>query len=83
MEKKKGAPLPKQLKATFTNTGTDPAFKEAELYYDESGYWGKIGHGDTPLISYTFPGHKWNIKVDGKFVKQFITGDDNEQEFNI
>lgn len=83
MEKEAGAPLAKQLKATFTNTGMDPAFKEAELYYDESGFWGKIGHGDKPLISYTYPGHKWNIKVNGKFVKQFVIGNDKVQDFTF
>jgi hypothetical protein len=50
--------LPKQLKATFINTQTDPTFQEAELYYDESGYWGKIGFDDQPLVAYTYTGHK-------------------------
>ena len=65
---------PKQIKATFTNTGKDPKFEKAELFYDESGYWGKIGHGDEALFAYTYAGHKWNIKVDGVFVKQFVIG---------
>lgn len=96
---------PSQLKATFLNSGTNPAFETAELYYDESGYWGKIGHGEGPLVAYTYRGHKvrlqsakycrtkfsvscfnsgqWNIKVGDKFVKQFVIGSDEIQEFTI
>ena len=74
---------PSQLKVTFSNLGQDPKFKEAELYYDESGYWGKLGHGEGPLISYSYEGHKWNIKVNGEFIKQFIVGTEQNQEFNI
>lgn len=58
MEKKADDKQPEQLKATFRNSGTDPAFDTAELYYDESGYWGKIGQGAPPLVAFTYPGHK-------------------------
>ena len=74
---------PSQVKVTFYNKGNDPNFKEAELYYDESGYWGKLGHGEGPLVSYSYEGHKWNIKVNGKFVKQFIVGKGNDQKYYI
>eukprot|EP00542_Grammatophora_oceanica_P004244 CAMPEP_0194069930 /NCGR_PEP_ID=MMETSP0009_2-20130614/87904_1 /TAXON_ID=210454 /ORGANISM="Grammatophora oceanica, Strain CCMP 410" /LENGTH=575 /DNA_ID=CAMNT_0038723157 /DNA_START=19 /DNA_END=1746 /DNA_ORIENTATION=- len=73
-----------QIKAHFRNTGKDPAFKEAELYYDESGYWGKLGWGWPALYANTFEGHKWNIKVPDKgFVKQFVIGKDDTQVFEI
>lgn len=74
---------PNQLKVTFSNRGKDPKFKEAELFYDESGYWGKLGHGEGPLVSYSYEGHKWNIKVNGEFIKQFIVGKEPNQEFYI
>jgi 2OG-Fe(II) oxygenase superfamily len=74
---------PSQLKATFSNSGKDPKFKNAELYFDETGYWGKLGHGEGPLVSFTYEGHKWNIKVDGEFVKQFVIGKDADQKFYI
>jgi hypothetical protein len=57
MEHKATENLPNQLKVTFVNTGTDPAFKEAELFYDESGNWGQIGYGKS-LIAYSYVGHK-------------------------
>mmetsp|Transcript_15926 Transcript_15926/g.36606 ORF Transcript_15926/g.36606 Transcript_15926/m.36606 type:complete len:242 (-) Transcript_15926:887-1612(-) len=74
---------PTQLKATFRNTGKDSAFKTAELYFDESGYWGKLGHDDPPLVAYTYEGHKWNIKVGDNFVKQFVIGASPVQEFLV
>lgn len=77
------APGPSQLKATFRNSGKDPAFKEAELYYDESGYWGKLGFGDPPLVAFTYEGHRWNIKVGDKFVKQFVISADKVQKYEI
>ena len=58
MEHKATENLPNQLKVTFVNTGTDPAFKEAELLYDESGgNWGQIGYGKS-LIAYSYIGRK-------------------------
>ena len=74
---------PKQIKATWTNSGKDPQFVEAELYFDESGYWGKLGHGDKPLYANTYEGHRWNIKVGDKFVRQFVIGKEPTQAFTI
>jgi hypothetical protein len=47
----------KQLQAVFKNLGNDPHFKEAELYFEET-LWGKLGHGDPPLVAYTYEGEK-------------------------
>eukprot|EP00548_Thalassiothrix_antarctica_P005096 CAMPEP_0194137338 /NCGR_PEP_ID=MMETSP0152-20130528/7238_1 /TAXON_ID=1049557 /ORGANISM="Thalassiothrix antarctica, Strain L6-D1" /LENGTH=563 /DNA_ID=CAMNT_0038834319 /DNA_START=22 /DNA_END=1713 /DNA_ORIENTATION=- len=65
-------PTPTQLKATFTNSGTNSEFESAQLYYDETQYWGEIGFTNKPLTAYTYVGHKWNIKVGNEFVKQFL-----------
>jgi hypothetical protein len=60
-----------QLHASFSNTGKDPAFKNAELFFQET-FWGKLGWGDAPLGVNTFEGHEWNIQVDGVAKKQWI-----------
>jgi hypothetical protein len=38
------APTPQynQVSATFRNTGRDPTFANAELYYDKETFWGRI-----------------------------------------
>jgi hypothetical protein len=92
----KGAPLredllakgqkpskPNMLQGTFRNTGKDPALKEADLWYDESMFWGKLGHGDPPLVANTYAGHRWNVRVDGQIVKKFVVGTDLQQVFEI
>lgn len=81
----KGAPLREDLLAKgrkpniqnmlhgrFRNTGKDPALKEAELWYDEAQFWGKLGHGDPDLTVNTYEGHRWNVRVDGKVIKKFV-----------
>jgi hypothetical protein len=77
------ANVPAQLTANFINSGKDPAFQVAELWYDEGLYWGPMGHGDPPLQFNTYQGHRWNIRVDGKVVKKFVIGEDEYQEFVI
>jgi hypothetical protein len=69
--------------ATFRNTGKNPAMKEADLYYDEGLHWGKLGHGSPPLRANTFEGHRWNIRVDGKIVQNWVIGKDKNQDFEI
>ena len=73
----------KQSKAIFKNSGTDPTFKEAELYWDKAKFWGKLGHGDPPLTANTFEGHKWDVKVNGEFVKTWVIGSEAEQTFTL
>jgi len=80
-EKPKDAP--KQIKAIFRNSGDNPMFKEAELFWDSKQSWGKLGHGDDPLVAYTYEAHKWTVKVDGEFVRTFVIGSDPEQTFVI
>jgi len=66
----------RQLHATFRNTQTDPAFREAEVYYDEDGFFGKLGFDDPPVAVNTYAGHRWNIKVKGETLKTFIIDPD-------
>lgn len=73
---------PKQLYATFSNSGKDVALKAAGLYYEDT-FWGGLGHGDPPLSVHTYPGHKWNVKVGDQTVKTFIIGGDDPQEYVI
>ena len=74
----------KQLVAQFTNTGTDPKMRNAELYFQDK-FWGKLGFGDATLGANTYAGHQWNVKVDGKTVKSWtITEKDGtNQNFSI
>jgi hypothetical protein len=74
---------PRQLHATFENTGKDPALKEAELWFDEAMFWGKLGHGDKPLKANTYAGHRWNLRVDGEIVKQWAIGEDDVQTYSV
>jgi len=67
-----------QIHATFRNSKKDPQFDGAELYYDESGFFGKLDNG--PVYVNTFAGHRWNIKVDGKTLKTFTIAPDNSQQ---
>ncbi len=74
---------PQQLTAVFQNTGTDSSLQVAELWYDEGLFWGNIGHGDPPLQFNTYEGHRWNVRVNGKIVKEFVIGKEDYQEFKI
>ena len=64
---------PGQIQATFKNTGKDPAFAKAKIYFQDTE-WGSFSHGDLPHNVNTFEGHEWNIKriPDGKLLKQII-----------
>lgn len=55
----------------------------AELWYDEGRFWGKMNPGHNPYKVNTFEGHRWNIRVDGVVVKNILIGKDKEQEFRI
>ena len=71
------------ISATFRNTGKNPAMEKVELYYDEGLLWGELGHGDPPLRANTFEGHRWNVRVDGKIVQNWVIGKDPNQAFEI
>lgn len=74
--------MPKQLHATFTNSGKDAAMENAELYF-EAMLWGKLGRDDPDLRSNTYEGHRWNVRVNGKVVKKFVIGKEKTQIFEI
>lgn len=69
--------------AIFRNSGRDASMRDAELYFDEATYWGKLTAGADPLSSNTYEGHRWNVRVDGKVVKTFVIGSDAQQEFIV
>ncbi len=70
-----------QISATFKNSGKDEAMKDAELYYDEAMFWGKLIPGEPAFRTKTYEGHRWNVRVDGKVVKTWVIGKDPEQDF--
>jgi hypothetical protein len=74
---------PKQIKATFKNSGKNPMFKEAELFWDSKQSWGTLNHGDPERVAYTYEGHKWTLKVDGEFVRTWVIGPGPEQNFVV
>lgn len=67
--------------ATFRNTGKDARFNDAELIYDESGFFGKLGSGEQVRVN-TYRTHVWNIvsKSSGKTLKTFVIDDDSKSE---
>jgi hypothetical protein len=73
----------KKVKAIFKNSRQDPTMKDAVLYYDEAMYWGKLGFNDPPLLSDTFEGHRWNVKVNDIVVQSWVISNSKEQEFTI
>lgn len=60
-----------KISGSFVNSGKDPAFDKAELFYEDT-FWGKLGSGDPALNVNTYEGHVWNVKVDGKVVKTWV-----------
>jgi len=72
-----------QLQATFTNTGKDPKYDEAEIFFQDT-FWAKLGKGSPTAKVNTFSGHEWNVKVGGKVVKQWkIKPDEKLQQFRL
>ena len=80
---KRSESLPRQLAAIFTNSGKDPAFKNVELWYDEGMFWGKLGHGGDRHRVNTYVGHRWNTRVDGEIVKEFVITDKDVQTYAV
>jgi hypothetical protein len=74
-----------QITATFKNSGSDPTMAEAELYYQEDQFWGKLGSSDPSLHANTYQGHIWNVKVGGKVVNTWTVREQGgtEQDFII
>lgn len=80
---KKASSHPEQKKAVFRNTGKDERFRNAEIYYDEDGFFGKLGFGDDPVHVNTYESHVWNVKVDGKTLQTFVIDKRDVQTFEI
>lgn len=72
-EKAKDNNTYEQIHVTFVNTGKDPIFKEAKLYFQDS-FWGDFSRGDPPLSVNTYEGHQWNIRriSDNELLKQIV-----------
>jgi hypothetical protein len=65
---------PGQLSGKFINTGRDPAFKNAILYFQETE-WADFSHGETLSVN-TYAGHEWNVKdPKGNLLKQWLVQD--------
>jgi hypothetical protein len=73
---------PEKKHATFQNSGNDPTFAKAQLFYEDQ-YWGPYGEGDPHLAVNTYEGQVWNVKVDGVVKKTFIVGKDATQVFVV
>lgn len=85
MERNKAAGISQdnqQKQASFSNTQTDEAMRNAQLYFQDT-FWGKMGFGDPVLNVNTYKGHQWNVKVDEKTVKTFIIDEKQKQSFTI
>jgi hypothetical protein len=76
-------PVHTQLLAEFRNTGDDPTLDEAELYYNDDTYFGKLGRQDPPIRVNTFEGHVWNVKVHGQTQRTFVIEDKPRQVFKV
>jgi len=70
----------RQVQATFRNSNTDPAFKNAQLYF-KGDFWGEIGFHSKSINMNTFLGHVWSVKVNGEIVTEWVVGEDSIQEF--
>lgn len=76
----------RQVVATFRNTGKDRRFDDAELYYDEDGFFGSLAAHKEVRVN-TFRTHVWNIKSKStrETLHTFVIEDDtvNEQIFEV
>ena len=66
------------------NSGVNPAFDDAELFYGDDMFWSNLGKGDPAVSVNTFPGHVWIVKVRGVVVQKWtITADSDDLNFQI
>ena len=82
-EERAPRPVHNQLWAEFRNSGTNPGMIEAELYYNDDDFFGKLGPKEKPIQVNTYEGHKWNIKVNGKVQKTFEITSEARQFFEV
>jgi hypothetical protein len=84
-EKKKKQESKNGIQATFTNTGKDPRFLEAKLWYDDQMFFGDLGPNDKAITVNTFVSHKWNIRVGDEVLLTFdiVEGTKTNTNFEI
>jgi hypothetical protein len=61
---------PRKVSAVFRNSGKYREFDNAELYFDEDGFFGKLGPAAEIPVN-TYETHRFNIKVNGEILKTF------------
>ncbi|CAB9510690.1 Probable prolyl 4-hydroxylase [Seminavis robusta] len=74
--------VPPKKHVTFQNSGSDPTFENAELYYEDQ-YWGRLGDGDAPHAVNSYEGQVWYILVDGAIKKTFSVNKEPVQVYTI
>ena len=67
----------------FKNTGTDPRFNNAKLYFQETE-WGDFSSGKDLRVN-TYEGHEWNVMdSDGTLLQRWIIkAKPSHQEFKV
>jgi len=76
-----------EVQARFTNTGRDPIFKDANLYYEDT-FWMDFSHGSVDIEVNTYHGHRWNVKAKqkDKILKEIVIDTSNgnpKYEFTV
>jgi len=77
---------PDGISAVFRNTGANPKFAKAELYYELEQKWGDFSHGSEPLSVNTYEGHVWNVKNPdtGEVLQRWVVaGNKKRQVFEV
>mmetsp|Transcript_12557 Transcript_12557/g.25611 ORF Transcript_12557/g.25611 Transcript_12557/m.25611 type:complete len:562 (+) Transcript_12557:152-1837(+) len=70
------------LKATFRNTGQDPKFQGASLYYEDT-LWGEFGPRKVHSVN-SYVGHVWNVKDEsGNVLLTWVIKDEGAQTFAV
>lgn len=72
---------PGQLHATFVNTGNDPKFRKAKLFFQDT-FWDEFGPGKRLGVN-TFEGHEWNVRdgsLEGTLLKRWVIESDEKEQ---
>lgn len=74
---------PGQLTGVFKNSGVNPRFSQAKLYFQETE-WGDFSPGQSHTVN-TYHGHEWNVKdPNGNALHQWIVAKSpKRQEFSV
>lgn len=73
----------KELKAVFRNTKKDDRFRDADVFYNDDVFFGKLGFEDDPVYVNTYKGHRWTVKVGGNTMKTFYIDGSPTQTFEV